>query len=129
MEAKFLISGDSAISVQMGSEISLEVNQLVRMLFLDLTKNPIEGIVEMVPTYASLMVHYRPEKIRYDQLKEEIERRLLSMWRRNPILSRRYPSATAESWDRILRTALLMKMYPLKNSSACIPGTNTIRIC
>ena len=33
----------------------------------------------MVPTYASLMVHYRPEKIRYDQLKEEIERRLLSM--------------------------------------------------
>ncbi|MFR8546978.1 MAG: carboxyltransferase domain-containing protein, partial [[Clostridium] scindens] len=78
MEAKFLISGDSAISVQMGSEISLEVNQLVRMLFLDLTKNPIEGIVEMVPTYASLMVHYRPEKIRYDQLKEEIERRLLS---------------------------------------------------
>ena len=79
MEAKFLISGDSAISVQMGSEISLEVNQLVRMLFLDLTKNPIEGIVEMVPTYASLMVHYRPEKIRYDQLKEEIERRLLSM--------------------------------------------------
>ena len=45
MEAKFLISGDSAISVQMGSEISLEVNQLVRMLFLDLTKNPIEDSV------------------------------------------------------------------------------------
>ena len=123
MEAKFLISGDSAISVQMGSEISLEVNQLVRMLFLDLTKNPIEGIVEMVPTYASLMVHYRPEKIRYDQLKEEIERRLLSMEQVEE------ESHTAESWDRILRTALLMKMYPLTNSSACIPGTNTIRIC
>ena len=79
MEAKFLISGDSAISVQMGSEISLEVNQLVRMLFLDLSKNPIEGIVEMVSTYASLMVHYRPEKISYDRLREEIEKRLESM--------------------------------------------------
>ena len=79
MEAKFLISGDSAISIQMGSEISLEVNQLVRMLFLELTKNPVEGIVEMVPTYASLMVHYRPEKILFEQLKEEIEKRIEQM--------------------------------------------------
>lgn len=79
MEAKFLISGDSAVSVQMGSEISLEVNQLVRMLFLDLTNDPVEGIVEMVPTYASLMIHYRPEKIQYSRLKEEIEGRLGSM--------------------------------------------------
>ena len=38
MEAKFLISGDTAISVQMGDEISLEVNQKVRGLMLDLTK-------------------------------------------------------------------------------------------
>lgn len=79
MEAKFLISGDSAVSVQMGSEISLEVNQLVRMLFLDLTNDPVEGIVEMVPTYASLMIHYRPEKIQYSRLKEEIEGRLGSL--------------------------------------------------
>ena len=37
-----------------------------------------------------------------------------------------------DAWDRILRTALLMKMYPLKNSSACIPGTNIfvyVRLC
>lgn len=79
MEAKFLISGDSAVSVQMGSEISLEVNQLVRMLFMDLTNDPVEGIVEMVPTYASLMIHYRPEKIQYSRLREEIEGRLGSM--------------------------------------------------
>ena len=53
MEAKFLISGDTAISVQMGDEISLEVNQKVRGLMLDLTKNPIDGVTEMVPAYAS----------------------------------------------------------------------------
>lgn len=76
MEVKFLISGDSAISVQMGSEISLEVNQLVRALFTDIKNNPIEGIVEMVPTYASLMIHYKPEKISYSQMKEKIEARL-----------------------------------------------------
>lgn len=79
MEATFLIAGDSAISVQMGQEISLEVNQLVRMLFLNLTEKPVEGIAELVPTYAALMVHYHPEKISYCQLKEEIKNRMRHM--------------------------------------------------
>ncbi|MDL2296278.1 5-oxoprolinase subunit PxpB [Lachnospiraceae bacterium OttesenSCG-928-E19] len=76
MEAKFLMVGDAAISVQMGSEISLEVNQDVRALFLNLTENPVNGITEMVPTYASLMIHYRPNVIRYDQVIEEVKRRI-----------------------------------------------------
>lgn len=79
MKVKFLIAGDSAVSIQMGEVISLEVNRLVRMLYEELEKNPIEGISEMVPTYASLMVHYKPEIIRYDQLKEELMKRICSM--------------------------------------------------
>lgn len=76
MDVKFLIVGDSAMSVQMGSEISLEVNEKVRKLLANLNERPIEGIVEMVPTYSSLMIHYRPEKITYENLKNEIENRL-----------------------------------------------------
>ena len=79
MDAKFLISGDTAVSVQLGDEISLEVNQKVRGLMVNLTKDPINGITEMVPTYASLMVHYRPQVIRFGELKQEIEKRLGSM--------------------------------------------------
>lgn len=79
MSAKFLLTGDCSLSVQMGEAISLEINQQVRMLFLSLTRQPIEGVKEMVPTYASLMVHYRPEVIRFAQLKEEIEKRLEHM--------------------------------------------------
>ncbi len=76
MEAKFLLTGDCSLSVQMGEEISLAVNQRVRMLFLNLTRYPIEGIREMVPTYASLMIHYQPEVVRYEVLKAEIIKRL-----------------------------------------------------
>lgn len=76
MNAKFLIVGDSALSIQMESEISLDVNEKVRMLYKNLNDNPINGIVEMVPTYASLMVHYRPEKITYTNLRKEIEQRI-----------------------------------------------------
>lgn len=76
MEAKFLVAGDCAVSVQMGSEISLEVNRLVRNLYTNLTEHPVDGITEMVPTYASLMVHYKPQVIGFDRLKEEIGKRM-----------------------------------------------------
>lgn len=76
MEAKFLLVGESAISVQMGDVISLEVNQKVRNLMQRLIDEPIEGVREMVPTYAALMVHYRPEVIGYENLKTEIKKRM-----------------------------------------------------
>lgn len=76
MQTKFLIAGDSAVSVQLGDKISLEVNQLVRMLFQELSENPVEGIVEMVPTYASLMIHYRPEQVQYQKLCEQLKERI-----------------------------------------------------
>lgn len=79
MEPRFLITGDQAISVQMGSEISLEVNQKVLALQNELTERPIDGITEMVPTYASLMIHYQPRKIRAKALMEEIRSRFGTM--------------------------------------------------
>ena len=79
MDVKILMSGDQAVSVQMGDEISLEVNRKVLMLHEELKKKPVEGIREMVPTYASLMIHYRPEVIGLDQLMDEIYQRVDSM--------------------------------------------------
>jgi KipI family sensor histidine kinase inhibitor len=51
------------------------VNQKVLALQAELTEHPIEGITEMVPTYASLMIHYSPEKIRRNQLEDEVRQR------------------------------------------------------
>jgi len=76
MEPKFLIAGDSAISVQLGDAISLEINQQVRMLCTSLEQDPIDGVMEVVPTYASLMIHYKPEVIRYESLVEMLKRRV-----------------------------------------------------
>ena len=78
-DIRILISGDHAVSVQMGDEISLEVNRRVLMLRAEMEKHPIEGVTEIMPTYASLMVHYRPEVIRFKALSEEIRSRAASM--------------------------------------------------
>ena len=76
MEAKFLTGGDESLYVQLGDEISLEVNGRVKSLMQKLEADPVDGIAEMVPTYATLMIHYKPEKILYGQLVEEVKKRL-----------------------------------------------------
>lgn len=63
----------------MGTEISLEVNSKVLALQKELTEHPIAGITEMVPTYASLMIHYDPRTIRVGELKKELQSRFGSL--------------------------------------------------
>lgn len=79
MDVKFLIAGDKAVSVEFGKEICLETNSKVRMLEEKLKEAPIDGVVEVVPTYCSLIIHYRPEVVLYDQLVRELKERLSNM--------------------------------------------------
>ena len=79
MDVKFLIAGGRAVSVEFGKEICLETNSKVRMLEEKLKEAPIDGVVEVVPTYCSLIVHYRPEVLLYDQLVRELKERLNNM--------------------------------------------------
>lgn len=69
-------TGDSALAVEFQNIISISVNQKVHTLVKVLEEDPIPGIVEMVPTYRSVMVYYRPEQILYGDLKEAVLKRL-----------------------------------------------------
>ena len=65
---RFLLNGDTAVSAVFGDRISEEVNQTIRAFQLLLTERKVPGIVEMVPTYCSLMIHYDPDRISCDRL-------------------------------------------------------------
>lgn len=66
--APILLAGDSAVSVEFGEEIHPAVNAQVRALHLALADAKLPGIVETVPTYRSLMIHYDPALLPYDAL-------------------------------------------------------------
>ncbi len=72
-EVKYLISGDCAVCVEFGNEISPEINRKIRAFKIAVEKEGIEGIVETVPTYRSLLVVYKPEVIRFKELTEKFE--------------------------------------------------------
>jgi len=72
-EVRYLPSGDCAICVEFGNEISPEINAKIRAFKIALEKENIDGIVETVPTYRSLLVVYRPEVILFKELTEKFD--------------------------------------------------------
>lgn len=68
--------GDSALLVQFGEEIDLAVNRSVHMLASLLDASPLEGLIETVPAYGTLLVHYDPLVLSDRQLREWLRGKL-----------------------------------------------------
>lgn len=75
-QLRFLPQGDRALVVQFGERIAPEVFAEVQSLKLSLQGALPSGIIELVPTYRSLMIVYDPDRVSYDQLKEEV----IALW-------------------------------------------------
>ena len=71
-EPRFLPGGDKAIFVEFGDVIDPQVNRRVRHLMLATQKTGIPGVIEMVPTYRSLLVYFEPLQIRAQKLQETL---------------------------------------------------------
>lgn len=79
MEYRFLTAGERCLTVSFGNEVSIELNTRVRMLKSELEENPIKGVVETVPTYCALSVHYLPDIIRRDELEKRLKQSIANM--------------------------------------------------
>ena len=80
---RFLVLGDSAVSVEFGQEINIEINRKVMALQgcveRAASEGELEGIVETVPTYCALMIVYNPLVLGYDELVEKLSAVIGSM--------------------------------------------------
>lgn len=70
MKARLVPLGDSAVLVQLGEEIDPVLNRRVHALDARLRGSGIEGVIETVPAYASLLVHYDPLVLTYDEVSD-----------------------------------------------------------
>ncbi len=69
---RVLPAGDTAVVVEFGEQIDRKVSVAVLALARRLTEARLEGIVETVPTFRSLMVHYDPLVLPTSLLTESI---------------------------------------------------------
>jgi KipI family sensor histidine kinase inhibitor len=65
---RFLPAGDLTVSVELGDEISREVNARVLALEYLIQQKSLPGVLETVPTFRALLVYYDPVVVGYDEL-------------------------------------------------------------
>jgi len=73
-ETHFLLMGDRGLLLEFGEEISSETNEKVRRMALAIQAEAIKGIIEIVPTYRSLLIVYDPLILSIDDLKKRLEK-------------------------------------------------------
>jgi KipI family sensor histidine kinase inhibitor len=71
---RYLPAGDEGLVVEYGDAIDPAINRRVRDLFLALDAAAIPGIVDLVPTYRSLLVSYDPLRLSPSELRQALER-------------------------------------------------------
>jgi len=70
----YRLLGDRGLILEFGDEINLEINQRVRRMAIAIQAEAIQGIIETVPTYRSLLIIYHPLMISIDFLKKRLEK-------------------------------------------------------
>ncbi len=72
-EIIFRLMGDRGLLLEFGDEISLKINQKVRRMNLALHREGMEGVIETVPTYRSLLIVYNPMILSFEIIKRKVK--------------------------------------------------------
>ncbi len=70
MKPKIVPLGDSSLLVQLGDEIDILTNQRVHALATLIAADPIEGVIETVPAYGTLLIHYDLLILTYSKISQ-----------------------------------------------------------
>jgi KipI family sensor histidine kinase inhibitor len=72
-------AGDAALVVELGDAIDEDVNRRVHRLAAALEHSRLEGLVDLVPTYRSLLVCYDPARTRFHTLAPLVRQACLAL--------------------------------------------------
>ena len=82
--------GDSVLLVQLGEELDITVNRRVHTLAALINISPLDGMIETVPAYTTLSIHYDPLLLTFDEIREWVREKLKKMEDINPGTPRRF---------------------------------------
>ena len=71
-EPRFTPGGDRFIEMELGDELNFDLNFLVHALTARVREADFDGIIELLPNMASIVISYEPDRIGYDDIVREI---------------------------------------------------------
>ena len=72
-DIRILTAGDSALLIEFGKEINPETKRKITAIVQLMREQHIEGIVDVIPAFCSLLINYDPRVLSYEELKERME--------------------------------------------------------
>lgn len=73
-KVKILTAGDSSLLIQFDSIIDPAVNARIAATVQLMREQQIEGVVDIIPAFCSLLINYDPRVISYDEMKTRMEK-------------------------------------------------------
>ena len=70
---RILTAGDSSILIEFGKEISPEINRKISATVQMMKEQLIEGVVDVIPAFCSLLINYDPRVISYGEISERMQ--------------------------------------------------------
>jgi len=78
-DPQYRIMGDRALLVELGDDVDLKTNNRVRELFVSIKTDPLEGVLETIPSYRSLLLIFDPLKTTLSLLQNRIQQLLQTL--------------------------------------------------
>ena len=101
---KFLPAGDKYMLIEFGNVMNLELNFTAQNLAKAIKDNKIKGVYETSPCFASMIVHYEPDEIKFNDLKNELKLLIKSLGSSDEIeINSRifsFPTVYLDKWTR-----------------------------
>ena len=76
---KFLPGGDKYMLIEFGNIMDLEINFKAQNLAQAIKNNNVKGVYETAPCFASMLIHYNPDEIKFNDLKNEMSSLIKSL--------------------------------------------------
>ncbi|MFI3200692.1 MAG: 5-oxoprolinase subunit PxpB [Eubacteriales bacterium] len=73
-DMKLKIVGDSAVLVQFEEKIDSQINATITSLVRMVREQQIEGVIDMIPAFCSLLIHYDPRIINYENITKRLSK-------------------------------------------------------
>ena len=73
-DVKIITAGDSSLLLQFGNAIDPEINARIAATVQLMKEQHIEGVVDLIPAFCSLLINYDPRVISYGEMRRRMEK-------------------------------------------------------
>ena len=129
-EPKYLPGGDKYLLVEFGNVMNLELNFKAQGLAKAVEESKLKGVYETLPCFASMIVHYNSDDIKFNDLKNELKQLVGQLKSSDDVVVQsrlfRFPTVYLDKWTKEAIDDYTSKIAPKQSDPEYIVDLNDL---